>query len=75
MKFEKGKCPKCGEPVRGTMDLIPGIAWVSELDADGCQEYEGETEMDWDGQRTRTHGGKLMVICSNYHTWFTKAEL
>lgn len=76
MKFEIMQCPDCGEPAMGTCDLTPGCALFSEPDENGHVEYEGETEMYWDGQiseeETRDGATYTKLQCHEGHEWFTK---
>ena len=46
-------CPTCGGPPEGTVDTIPAIARLIQLD-DGTFEYEGDTRVCWNGQTTNT---------------------
>lgn len=41
--------------MNGTADTVPGVAWASEVKRVGSRlvtEFEGSTEMDWNGQTT-----------------------
>jgi hypothetical protein len=74
MKITPSICPKCGERVRGTADLIPGICLVME-DEDGSFDYRGETKVYWDGQYTETDSsGRATVCCVDGHEWLATIE-
>lgn len=49
MRYAIPHCPECGKVVAGERDYTPGLALVMQLE-DGSFEYEGETDMYWDGQ-------------------------
>lgn len=75
MTFKTLNCPTCDEPAKGTYDRIPGIALFSTPDEDGSVDYEGETEIDWDGQITVTNKkGESLLICPNCHIWYSAKE-
>lgn len=69
MRFENPNCPECGESLKGTGELVPGTALMSQ-DDDGEWEYDGSTEMCWDGQTTETDkDGRVELWCRNGHCW------
>jgi len=71
MKFDPIHCPECGELAKGTVDLVPGLALLTDPDDDGQVDYEGETEIAWDCQETiQDEEGKFKLECSNVHNWF-----
>jgi hypothetical protein len=43
-------CPRCGGEL-GEIDVLPGYAIVSHVEAGGRIEYAGYTDVDWDNQR------------------------
>lgn len=68
--FPLGKglvCPICeSAEVRGTVDHITGLAMTDEHG-----QYVGETDVDWDSQRTVTSvNGDPLVQCGGYHWYF-----
>lgn len=72
MKFNPDRCPKCGGYAMGTGETIPGVAMMSRED-DGTFEYDGETEVGWDGQTTDTSDdGKVELWCGGWHSWFAE---
>lgn len=52
------KCPECGEPIQGTLELVPAVALAGGAEAElqrgerTRMEYYGTTELDWDCQTT-----------------------
>lgn len=69
MKFDRPRCPECGEWARGTCELVPALALL-DFTQDGEAEYQGETEMDWDGQTTlHDQEGRATLECRNCHRW------
>jgi len=75
MRIEKSTCPECGEQLRGTIEIVHGVALIG-INADGTAEYEGDTDMWWDeqipvaGEATNT----FRVICHNSHEWETRID-
>jgi hypothetical protein len=68
MKFNPSKCPDCGERIRGSVDVLYGVALVTKPDEDGNCEWAGETEVDWNGQApTSNSPGTVVVRCLNGH--------
>ena len=75
MKFDTPRCPECGELAYGTLEVINGVAILSFSD-DNHAEYEGETRVDWNTQRTVKHGdGRAFLVCENWHEWLSSKEL
>ena len=69
MIFSQPCCPECHEFARGTLESVPGLALLRFI-KDGEAEYEGETEMFWNNQRTiRADKGQVTLICPNHHEW------
>lgn len=74
MRFKPWKCPECGQPAKGTVDLIPGLALLT-FDDDGHAEYEGETEVNWNNQATRhDQAGNEILECPAGHQWPAERE-
>lgn len=73
MKFHPMHCPQCGEPARGTLDSIPGVAEFTEPAASGEVEYCGSTDVWWDEQKTeRDVQGHFHLICHEGHDWWAR---
>lgn len=72
MKFEKLTCEECGSPASSTWESIPGQALLSEPDEFGEVEYEGETEVFWDGQTTDENAEGVLLGCDCGHSWRSK---
>jgi len=70
MKFNPITCPKCGELATGTVDLLIGIA-LFDIDPDtGEAEYEGRTDIWWDGQQSdQDSQGRYFLTCEHGHEW------
>ena len=74
MKFSVPKCPTCGEVAEGTVDIIPGVAYL-EFNEDGTAEHTGETDVWWDDQYTeRDDAGDVDLYCENAHRWTSGME-
>lgn len=50
----KLQCPnrRCKSDCIGQVDLVPGLAMIDSVDADGTINWSGSTEIDWNGQRS-----------------------
>ncbi|MGH7972625.1 MAG: hypothetical protein ACREIC_28260 [Limisphaerales bacterium] len=67
----KAKSPE-GNEIIGTLDFIDGTALAEvKIDTDGklMLEYCGETQVDWDSQRTKTEDGERLFVCSEHKVW------
>lgn len=74
MKLKAFRCPECNAVARGTVDTVPGIAEMT-ISRAGVATYSGETDMDWDSQKTNTNAaGEVELICPNDHRWFSATE-
>ena len=74
-KLKPIKCPKCRSPRHvGTLDIIPGIAYVSGVTPGGNFQYVGETMVLWDGQETQYDAkGRVLMVCDKCsHRWWKK---
>lgn len=79
MKFARPQCPECGRFADGTVDWIPGKALIT-FEGDEAF-YDGETEVDWDGQTNDAdvHRGygkdvpdhTIRLVCPRGHEWDT----
>lgn len=62
-----------GKCITGTLEMIPGIAQVLnvEVSLDGVLEpvWEGETDVDWDGQETQYEGFERIYIDADGTRW------
>lgn len=69
MRFTPWKCPECGQPAKGTVETIPGLALLT-FDDDGQTEYAGETEIDWNNQASeQDEYGRYLLECHAGHKW------
>ena len=69
MRFDPWKCPTCGQPATGTVEVIHGVALLI-FDDEGNADYAGETKVDW-SQQTSLHDarGQITLECLNGHQW------
>jgi hypothetical protein len=73
MKFDEPKCPECGDPPRGTIERLQGVAELFPEDAENTFEYSGTTDVWWDEQRSvRDRQGRVNLVCHDGHEWFSK---
>ena len=73
MKFAMVNCPECGERARGSVETICGVAVFTDPGPDGSVQYEGDTDLWWDEQKTiRDNRGRVQLTCPNGHDWFTE---
>ena len=76
MKLAEPKCPNCGLGAVGTVEQVPGISYFNRSPCRGSVEYQGDTELCWEGQKTeQLPDGRSQVICKNDHTWYTVIDL
>ncbi|MDP2950075.1 MAG: hypothetical protein Q8P22_11110 [Chloroflexota bacterium] len=68
MRWVHDKCPECGEPPKGTLEVVQGLALLQPAEGGGF-EYKGETEMLWASQKTVTCRGRDVLLCENGHEW------
>ena len=45
------QCPECSGAAVGRVDVVYGIAEITEIRADGTVDWTGDTEINWDSQR------------------------
>lgn len=67
MRFNPNTCPRCGSPFEGQLDVIPGVALMTQFE-DGSYEWTGTTDVHWDGQMPERPDGnerKVILVCSN----------
>lgn len=59
-------CPKCGVSNRmAQIDIIPGYAKILGVKDDGAFEWAGETEVDWDMQRSAFNPSEFVCLACN----------
>jgi hypothetical protein len=64
LKFDPPACPKCGADWFGTVETIPGNVAHLIRAGDGAYEYDGTTDINYDGQTTDTAAdGGVVVFC------------
>lgn len=69
MKLEIPKCPECGELAHGVLESLAGMAMLN-VSENGDAEYDGETDVWWDEQRTVYDAdGRATLWCRNRHEW------
>jgi hypothetical protein len=69
MWFEPWKCPECGHPAKGMLEMVPGLTRLL-FDADGDAEYDGGVDLCWDGQTVmRDEQGRVTLECCEGHQW------
>ena len=72
MKFDKPKCPECGELAKGTLETVTGLAMLHFIDKEGNAEYDGETDIDWNNQMTiRVPTNEVILECPKGHAWLS----
>lgn len=70
MRWEIQKCPKCGKPPDGTLEVVQGLA-VLISDDDGGFDYEGTIDIWWDSQESVRIEGLDVLVCEGGHEWHT----
>lgn len=66
---------RSGVRIIGTLELVPGCARIQpgSVKKGGTKrfdfEYEGETEVSWDDQKTQTRRGERLFVDENYDIW------
>lgn len=60
-----------GSRITGTIeDIFDCVAGITDIDAKtGEPEYDGETEVNWNGQKTRTRDGKMLFSDDDGGEW------
>lgn len=75
MKLLIPKCPTCGGPATGTIETVSGLALLTLPDENGVCDYEGETKIWWDEQRTiYDDKGRAKLVCHQGHEWASAIE-
>jgi hypothetical protein len=72
MRLAPATCPVCRRPAKGTLEIIPGLALLL-IGEEGLADYSGQTEIDWNGQKTvEDEQGRVVLICPVGHEWSAK---
>ncbi len=61
-----------GNEIIGTLEIVEGTASAEvRLSRNGRLrvEYRGETDVDWNSQRTKTDQGERLFVCSRHKVW------
>lgn len=61
-----------GNEIIGTLEVIEGIARADvTLTRNGRLkvEFQGETDVDWNSQATKTQGSERLFVCSRHKVW------
>lgn len=61
-----------GNAIIGTLEVVEGTASAEvSLSRNGRLriEYCGETNVDWNSQRTKTDRGERLFVCSRHKIW------
>ena len=76
MRFNKPKCPECGQLAAGILETVSGLALLRFTNArSGRAMYDGEMDVDWDSQNTcLAPDGRVFLECQNGHLWLSKKE-
>lgn len=59
-------------PIIGTLEFVEGVALADTTIGDNGElnvGYSGETEVDWNSQRTKTEEGERLFVCSRHKLW------
>lgn len=63
-------CPVCGLPPIGTLETVTGLALLTPSESGPGYDYEGETKIWWDEQKTvRDKSGHVTLVCNGGHDW------
>ena len=62
-------CPECGEPARGTLEEVQGVALVMPDPETGKPVCAGGTDVAWDSQQTVQGESKPVCVCAGGHDW------
>jgi hypothetical protein len=61
-----------GNEIIGTLEIVEGTASAEvRLSRNGRLRvgYRGETDVDWNSQRTKTEQGERLFVCSRHKVW------
>lgn len=69
MKLKHPHCPICKGLANATLEVVEGFALMT-VEESGEADYFGETEVDWESQRTKTVGNSVVTLrCDEAHQW------
>jgi hypothetical protein len=63
MRFNPDRCPACGRAPRGIIEAVEVVASLI-LDETGAFDYDGNSDVQWNGQAPIVEDGKVTLICS-----------
>jgi hypothetical protein len=61
-----------GDEIIGTLEIVEGTSCADvSLSKNGRLkvDYCGETDVDWNSQRTKTDNGERLFVCSRHKVW------
>jgi len=61
-----------GKLIIGTLETVPGTALIQNAKVKCGKvefEYEGETKIDWDSQKSVLEGGQRVFVDEEWNTW------
>lgn len=58
-----------GSPIVGTVELLTGVSMLSGIDKNGEPDYAGDTEIDWNAQRSVRNHGRRVYVDENGDHW------
>ena len=69
MRFDLWKCPECGQPAKGMLEMVPGLTRLL-FDGEGDAEYAGGVDLCWDGQTAVCdEQDRATLECVEGHLW------
>lgn len=69
MRFDPWKCPKCSQPAKGMLEMVPGLTRLC-FDKAGDAEYDGGVDLCWDGlTEVSDEQGRVTLECCQGHQW------
>jgi hypothetical protein len=71
LRFSRATCPKCRLPPVGTVEALSGLAELVQA-GEGLFDYGGYTRINWDGQRTISRNGEVLMECAEGHLWWSR---
>ena len=75
MKFKQFTNPKTGKPAVGTVEVLMGLARLTEPDAEGNVASAGETEVDWNGQKSAAElQGHAVMEDADGNQWYSEVD-
>lgn len=73
MRIKSPHCPVCGKVLRGTVEIVTGVAEVRDIGG-GIYEYHGDTDMDWNTIETiKDEEGRILLNCGT-HEWYSEVS-